>query len=154
MTLWNYEAYLQAYHDKMLQRFIYSFTRGLPIWHSAKESACQSRRCKRCGFNPWIGKIPWSRKWQPTPVFLPGENSMDRGTWWVTIHEVPKSQTWLSYWAPLGTWTHILPYMLIPHKLGRKINPPLVEFSRLSTEVKIITQTLGVIILHCTVRFI
>ena len=27
-----------------------------------------SRRCK---FDPWVGKIPWSRKWQPTPVFLP-----------------------------------------------------------------------------------
>jgi len=25
------------------------------------------------GFNPWIGKIPWKRKWQPTPVFLPGK---------------------------------------------------------------------------------
>ena len=24
-------------------------------------------------FNPWVGKIHWSRKWQPTPVFLPGE---------------------------------------------------------------------------------
>ena len=24
-------------------------------------------------FDPWVGKIPWSRKWQPTPVFLPGE---------------------------------------------------------------------------------
>ena len=33
-----------------------------------------SRRCrkhKRCGFDPWVRKIPWSRKWQPTPVFLP-----------------------------------------------------------------------------------
>ena len=26
------------------------------------------------GFNPWVGKIPWRRKWQPTPVFLPGES--------------------------------------------------------------------------------
>ena len=43
----------------------------LPRWHSGKESACQCRRCKRLGFNPWGGKIPWSRKWQPTPVFLP-----------------------------------------------------------------------------------
>ena len=25
------------------------------------------------GFHPWVGKIPWRRKWQPTPVFLPGE---------------------------------------------------------------------------------
>ena len=28
---------------------------------------------KRCGFDPWFRKIPWRRKWQPTPVFLPGE---------------------------------------------------------------------------------
>ena len=26
------------------------------------------------GFNPWVGKIPWRRKWQPTVVFLPGES--------------------------------------------------------------------------------
>ena len=38
---------------------------------SGKESACQRRRQKRHRFNPWVGKIPWSRKWQPTPVFLP-----------------------------------------------------------------------------------
>ena len=32
--------------------------------------------CLQCGrprFDPWVGKIPWRRKWQPTPVFLPGE---------------------------------------------------------------------------------
>jgi len=28
---------------------------------------------KRCGFDPWVRKIPWSRKWQPTRVFLPGK---------------------------------------------------------------------------------
>ena len=39
-------------------------------WHSGKESACQCRRHKRHRFNPWVGKIPWSRKWQPTPVVL------------------------------------------------------------------------------------
>ena len=27
----------------------------------------------RCGFNLWVGKIPWRRKWHPTPVFLPGD---------------------------------------------------------------------------------
>ena len=32
----------------------------------------QWKRCKRCGFNPWVRKIPWRRKWKPTPVFLPG----------------------------------------------------------------------------------
>ena len=30
--------------------------------------------CRRPGFNPWIGKIPWRRKWQPTPVLLPGKS--------------------------------------------------------------------------------
>ena len=39
-------------------------------WHSGKESACQ---CGRHRFNPWVWKIPWRRKWQPTPVFLPGK---------------------------------------------------------------------------------
>ena len=37
---------------------------------SGKEPACQRRRC---GFDPWVRKIPWRREWQPTPVFLPGE---------------------------------------------------------------------------------
>ena len=36
-----------------------------------KKSTCQ---CGRCEFDPWVGKISWSRKWQPTPVFLPGES--------------------------------------------------------------------------------
>ena len=40
---------------------------------SGKESACQCRGCKRHRFDPWAGKIPWSRKWQPSPVFLPGK---------------------------------------------------------------------------------
>ena len=44
---------------------------GLPKWLSGKESSCQCRRHSRCGFNLWIGKIPWKRKWQSTPVSLP-----------------------------------------------------------------------------------
>ena len=47
---------------------------GFPSGASDKEPACQYRRCKRCRFDPWGGgKIPWRRKWQPTPLFLPGE---------------------------------------------------------------------------------
>ena len=47
---------------------------GLPGWLSAKESGCQCKRHKRQGFDPWVGKIPWRGKWQPTPVFLPGKS--------------------------------------------------------------------------------
>ena len=39
---------------------------------------------------------PWRRKWQPTPVFLPG-NAMDRGAWQATVHGVAKSQTQLEH---------------------------------------------------------
>ena len=35
-------------------------------------------QCRRPGFNPWFGKIPWRRKWQPTPVFLPGTSNGQR----------------------------------------------------------------------------
>ena len=35
-------------------------------------------QCRRPKFNPWVGKIPWRRKWQPTPVFLPGKSHGQR----------------------------------------------------------------------------
>ena len=46
---------------------------GLPTWLNGIESACQCRRCRRLRrhvFNPWVGKIPWNREWQPITVFL------------------------------------------------------------------------------------
>ena len=43
----------------------------LTWWFSDKESAYQ---CKRLGLDPWVGKIPWRRKWQPTPLSLPGKS--------------------------------------------------------------------------------
>ena len=36
------------------------------------------QQCRRCGCNPWVGKIPWRGTWQPTPVFLPGEPHGER----------------------------------------------------------------------------
>ena len=62
LSLWVVPPYL---------RFQIFGLNGLPWWLSGKESACQ---CRRCGFNPWVRKIPWRRKGQPTPVFLPGKS--------------------------------------------------------------------------------
>ena len=49
----------------------------LQVWgfHMAQRSRIHSQcsRHRRCGFGPWVRKIPWRRAWQPTPVFLPGE---------------------------------------------------------------------------------
>ena len=42
-----------------------------PVGASGKEPACQ---CRRHRFDPWVGKIPWRRAWEPTPVFLLGES--------------------------------------------------------------------------------
>ena len=47
---------------------MFLYKQGASLVFRSKESTCQ---CSRCGFDPWVGKIPWSRKWQPTPVFLP-----------------------------------------------------------------------------------
>jgi len=51
---------------------------GFPGGASSKESAGQCMRHKRCRFDSWVGKIPWRRKWQPTPVSLPGESQGQR----------------------------------------------------------------------------
>ena len=51
---------------------------GFPGGTVGKESAYQCRRPKRCKFDPWVGKIPWKRKWQPTPVLLPGKSHGQR----------------------------------------------------------------------------
>ena len=56
---------------------------------NSKGSACQCRRPKRYGFNSWVGKIPWKRKWLST-----------RRSWWATVHGVAKSQ------IPLSNQTH------------------------------------------------
>ena len=47
--------------------------KGFPGGASGKKPACQCRRHERQGFDPWVGKIPWRRAWQPTPIFLSGE---------------------------------------------------------------------------------
>ena len=56
-------------------------------------------------FNPWVGKIPWGRKWQPTAVFLP-ENPMDGGAWRAAVHGVAKSHSRLSDCVHTHTHTH------------------------------------------------
>ena len=51
-------------------------------------------------FDPWVWKIPWSRKWQPTPVFLPGKFHEQRSLARYTVHGVAKS------WTRLSTHVH------------------------------------------------
>ena len=50
-------------------------SKSIHLWSykrlSGKEPICQCRRHRKCGFDLWVRKIPWRRKWQSTPVFLP-----------------------------------------------------------------------------------
>ena len=68
---------------------------GFPRWHSGKESVCQCKRLTRHGFNPWVRRTPGGGNSNPFQYSWL-ENSVDRGAWWATVHEVPKSWTWLS----------------------------------------------------------
>ena len=49
------------------------FPRTCPCGASCEEPACPCRRQRRSRWDPRVGKSPWGRAWQPTPVFLPGE---------------------------------------------------------------------------------
>ena len=69
---------------------------GFPGGTSGKKPACQCRRQRRGRFIPWVGKIPWRRAWQLTPVFLPGESHGPKN---LAGYSLAKSQTqlkWLS----------------------------------------------------------
>ena len=60
-----------------------------------EESACNAGDTGDTGSIPGLGRVPWRRKWQPTPVFLLG-NPMDREAWQATVQGVTKSWTQLS----------------------------------------------------------
>ena len=80
---------------------------GFPGGANGKESAYQCRRCKGCRFDPWFGKIPWRRKWHPTPVTLPWKSHGQR-IWWSIVYGLQKSQAWLCNWThtPSLFFTH------------------------------------------------
>ena len=67
-------------------------TQRMYLCSSGNETACQCRRCKKPVFDPWVGKIPWRRKWQATPLFLPGKSHGQRR---LVVHSVAES------WIPL-----------------------------------------------------
>ena len=127
LTAYEIMMFLELREEKTenINRYLMGFSGG----DSGEEPACQCRRHKRLGFYPPVGKIPWRRQWQPTPVFLPekfhGQRSLA-----ATVHGVAKSQTrfsdgaqpllkpwhfwsswrkkiWKCLWYPTG-WSKIL----------------------------------------------
>jgi len=83
-STWSFSSCLMNQRINLLKM-------GFPGGAGGKEASCQCRRHKRCGFSPCVGKIPWRKKWQPTPVFLPGD-SQGWGSMGATVHRVAKSR--------------------------------------------------------------
>ena len=67
--------------------FLVAQQQRIPLW---------CRRLRRCGFDPWVTKIFGKRKWQPTPVFLPGKSHRQRSLALPTVHRVAKNWVQLS----------------------------------------------------------
>ena len=114
--------------------------RGFQDGTSGKEPTCQSWRHKSCGFEPWVGKIPWRRKQQPTPVFLSGESHGQNSLVGYSLWDHRVGHNWsnlthtkafdLSYdtlpitLLILATW----PLVPLTEKHVQRINSPKVSF--------------------------
>ena len=87
-------------------------------WLSGKESTCWCKRHKRRSFDPWVGKIPWSRKWQPTPVFLSGKSHGHRRLAGYSLWGCKELD--ITEWAHTSLWTW--------HNLGLGEDGPSICF--------------------------
>ena len=73
------------------------------MWLSSKESTCQ---CRRCGFDPWVGKIPWRREWHPPPVSLLGKSHGQRSLLG-TVHGVTEESDTTWRFSQPRDWTPV-----------------------------------------------
>ena len=104
--------------------------RGFPGGASSKETTCQRRRCKRCRFDPWVGKIPQSRKWQPNPVFLPGKSLGQRSMVDYRLLSLKESDTTeqlstkfpaFSYASVISHYSYGLGFFFFYHPFGNSL---------------------------------
>ena len=90
----NFQVRLELDPDSAFQL---TYTFRLPRWLSGKESTCNPRDAgdegliagSGPGFNSWLVKLLWRRKWQPTPVFLLGKSHGQR-SWQATVYGLAK----------------------------------------------------------------
>ena len=116
---------------------------------SGKEFACQCRKCKKHRFNPWVGKIPWRRAWQPTSVFLPGEFHGERSLagdspWGCKESDTTeklsvffKKRNIYSFWCIL---VYLLVYLLYTFHIWDSLCDIFPQFTRLTS---ISSKTIG-----------
>ena len=111
---------------------VYIYMGGdFPGGSEGKESVCQ---CRRCGFNSWVRKIPWRRKWLPPPLFLPGKFHRQRSLAGYSPWGLRESDTteWLSFHASMCLCIHVWVFMF-----------PLVVWSNVSNSHDLLKMTVG-----------
>ena len=71
---------LPGYHQStsFIDLSVWTVHMGVSLMAQQVKICLQCRRHRKHGFNDWVGKIPWRRKWQPTPVFLPEKSHGQR----------------------------------------------------------------------------
>ena len=79
---WNTSTFMSLWASVIAQ-----LVKNLPIMQESAYNAGVRLQCRRPGFNSWVWKIPWRRKWQPTPVFLT-RNPKDIGAWQAIAHGI------------------------------------------------------------------
>ena len=99
-----------------------------------KNSPANVGDAKRNGFNPWVVRIPWSRKLQHTPVFLPGESHGQRA-WWTSVHRLQSAKHDSGCTIQGGHKESGLEHRVISVGLSQNFIPtiyPLCEFGKVS----------------------
>ena len=107
-------------HDWAIVILILNTFLGFP-GGAVKESACQCRRYKKHGYDPWVGKILWRRKWQPTLVFLPRKFHGQRSL----VGYNPRDHKVLDKTRRAHTHTHntfLLRCPIAPHDISAVVN--------------------------------
>ena len=80
------------YKGNILKYKLYGFL-GFPGGSVGKEPTCNAGDIGDIGSIPGLGRFPWRRPWQPTPVFLPGEYHGQRSLVGYSLHGCKESDT-------------------------------------------------------------
>ena len=108
---------------------ISSSVKGFSGGLSGKETDWQGRSQRKHRFDPWVSKIPWRRKWQPTPIFLPWVIPWTLGARWAMVHGIAQSWTQLKSWAQHTHTSSI--NMRLWSESGHKNQANLTDFLKL-----------------------
>ena len=116
----NIIKYIQMYNcTSNIYKKLWAFNGASPVARWPRIHLSMQEMYRRPGFIPWVRKIPWRKKWQPTLVFLPGESQGQ-----MSLHGVAKSQTQLST-HNTRTWTfNIYDLMSLDHFLFSMAHGP------------------------------